>query len=122
MDIEQDQAAISKLVDAFVSESKKQYEASCNGHFRIANKAYDTVSSLFEEIKAFGDHGREALFQITNHPDPSVALMAADYSMEYKPKECMAVYKKIAKLPGLIGFEAQQGLKFNIGNWKKLIK
>lgn len=112
-----EQSEIKELVEAFALESKKQYEASCDGKFRIANKTTDKINLLFAKIKTFGDNGRESLFKLTNDTDPSVALMAAAYSMKYKPKECIAIYKRIAKLPDLIGFMAQQGLK-NTDNWQ----
>jgi hypothetical protein len=99
------------LLAEFAEAARKQHAASEQGDYRAANGQTDRMHELFQEIKAHGDTGRQALLHLVNSTDAPVSLAAASYSVSIAPVVCRAAFRRVAKQRGLIGFIAQQALK-----------
>nr|WP_284694621.1 hypothetical protein [Geomonas sp. Red32] len=110
------QEKIEKVVGWFAKAALRHAEAM---------EAYDdeAASAQVQELTRFyaavvREGGLEAFFVLLEDPAPPVAGMAAVFAMRESPDRCIAVLKRIAKLPGLIGFRAQVALeRWESGEW-----
>lgn len=106
------------LIAKFTQAAKNHYEASLNGDWRTANKEAATIRKTVSKLGSLGVSGKEALLAQTDSQDFSVASMAAVYSLKYATEKSISVLARIAKEPGLLGFEAEQALqRWNEGEW-----
>jgi hypothetical protein len=97
----------------------KHYEASLIGDWRTANKNAAIIGKTVKKLRSLGDEGRETLLSQSESEELSISAMAAVYSLKYAPEKSLSVLNRIAKEPGLIGFEAGQAiLRWNEGTWK----
>ena len=109
---------IEVLVEKFIRAAKNHYVASLAGDWIIANREAKTIRKTIKKIKDLGENAREALLVQTESKDLAVSAMAAVYSLNYAPEESISVLTRIAKEPGLIGFEADQALqRWKEGEW-----
>jgi len=57
--------------------------------------------------------------QVALTEDEPAAGMAAAYSLKYDPDRSLTVLKRLAKDPGLLGFEASETIKrWKSGEWQ----
>lgn len=112
------QEKIDDLIVKFTQAAKNHYEASLNGDWRTANKEAATIRKTVMKLRSLDACGKEALLAQADNQDPSVASMAAVYSLKYATKKSISVLARVAKEPGLLGFEAEQALqRWNEGEW-----
>ncbi|MHA7630653.1 DUF2019 domain-containing protein [Corallococcus sp. M7] len=78
----------------------------------------DRYIAAFDELRARGDEGREALCVLLSHPRMDVRTTAAAFLLRYRTPEARAVLEAAAKGEGLVAFGAQQSLKgWEEGTW-----
>ncbi len=112
------QRQIDKLVAHFVKAARKHYEATMTGNWRETNKQAKRIRKAFQGIRKIGENARQALLAQTENQDLAVASMAATYSLKCNTQQAQTVLQRIAKEPGIIGFEAQQALqRWKEGDW-----
>jgi len=110
---------INNLIEIFSSAAKNHYEASLIGDWRTANKKAAIIRKTVKKLRSLGDEAREALLAQSDSEELSISAMAAVYSLLYSPEKSISVLARIAKEPGLIGFEAEQALqRWREGTWK----
>lgn len=110
---------ISKLINLFTQSSQLHYQASLDGDFRTANKQVSKINKIHKSLIKFGQDGRDALLALVEDKDPSVAAMAAAYSLKHNPETCIRVLKCLSSRPDLLGFQAKHALiRWNKGEWK----
>ena len=109
---------VEELIEKFVQAAKSHYVASLAGDWRTANKEAAKIRKTIKTLRSHGENAREALLAQTDNQDLSVSAMAAAYSLKYAPEKSISVLIRIAKEPGLIGFEAGQALqRWKEGEW-----
>ena len=111
--------SLEKILNVFIEASIKHNAAIMQGDWKTANLQAKRIHKSFLEIINIGRYGREALLKFVDHTDPSVAAMAATYSLKYNAEKSLSVLRKISKDPGLIGLRAGQSIKnWESGTWE----
>jgi hypothetical protein len=109
---------VEELIEEFTQAAKSHYVASLAGDWRTANKEVAKIRKTIKRLRSLGENARVALLAQTDSQDLSVSSMAAVYSLKYAPEKSISVLTRIAKEPGLIGFEAEQALqRWKEGEW-----
>jgi len=84
-----------------------------------ANRQAFLISRLFAGIVTHGIAGRAGLLVLLTSEQPAVAGMAAVYSLRFAPQEALAVLRRIAGEPGLLGFRAGMAIeRWDRGEWE----
>ncbi len=74
---------------------------------------------VFRKVVELGTPVRDELLKLLDHENPVVAKSAATFSLKYATERSTEVLKRIAKEPGIVGFEAQQALlRWQEGSWQ----
>jgi hypothetical protein len=109
---------VDGLIERFSQAAKRHYVASLAGDWRTANKEAVLIRETIQRLRNLGEPARDALLAQTDNQDLSVSSLAAVYSLKYAPDKSISVLTRIAKEPGLIGFEAKQALQRWVeGQW-----
>ena len=82
-----------------------------NISYREVNKQYRILAKALEQLRCRGPDAQLALLGLLDDPDPSVRGWAARDALEFAPQQAEACLAELAKLPGLIGFDAEMVLK-----------
>ena len=83
-----------------------------------ANRHALIIRRLYHEITGWGEAGREELLVLIGSSHKEVAGMAAVYSLRFRPERCVAVLRRLAAEPGLLGFRASVALeRWERGEW-----
>ncbi|NJM39409.1 MAG: hypothetical protein HC853_00885 [Anaerolineae bacterium] len=110
---------LQEHLDDFQTAVIGQREALLKGDWRTGNPLAKKYDAAFRKIIEYGEEGRNALLALTEHPNVSVAEMAAVYSLKYNPEQCLNVLRRLSSEPGLIGFGAQQAIqRWEEGSWQ----
>lgn len=111
-------ARIQKLVDMFARAVIEQTEAMKRIDTRTGNRWARRGHRTFEELRQFGDRGRESLTQLFSHERADVRVMAACYLLRYRTKESLRVLRTESRGQGSIAFGASEALlRWNEGAW-----
>ena len=110
--------ALEDLVQNFASSVAGQADAIQAGDPKKGNVLARRYIAAFEQIRGYGDPGREALAALLTHQNRDVRVMAAAYLIRYCEKLAKAVLKREAKGSGLTAFGAKQALqRWKEGTW-----
>lgn len=102
------QEKVTKLVEWFVRAALRHADAMEELSQEAAAEEVRSLNRFYLALQREG--GIETFLRLLDHPDPKVAGMAAVYARGEAPERCKAVLKRIAGLPGLMGFRAQAAL------------
>ncbi|MBN8469960.1 DUF2019 domain-containing protein [Corallococcus exiguus] len=106
------------LVRQFADNVAAQTDAIWQGDAKTGNRCAKKYISAFEQLRAHGDTGREALTELFSHPRMDVRVMAAAYLLRYRTHEAREVLMEAAKGEGFVPFKAGQTLKrWDEGTW-----
>lgn len=109
---------LEELVEQFARHVQAETEAGWKGDARAANKHVDEYLAVFDELRAHGDAGRNALAALFTHPRMDVRVSAAAFLLRHRTEESKAVLEEAARGTGMVPFEAQQALKrWEEGTW-----
>lgn len=107
---------IEDLVKTFAVEVENQARALDPN---VGNRHAKAYVAAFNDLRAIGDEGREALTTLFAHRDPNVRTMAAAFLLRYCEPRARAVLEKEAKQKGLVAFSASQALmRWDEGTWE----
>ncbi len=110
---------IQRLLVNFAEASRIHYDALMAGNSRTANVQAKKINKSFLELTNLGVDARNALLNLVDTETLPIAAMAAVFSLKFSPERALATLQKIAKEPGLIGFEARQAIKrWTEGSWQ----
>ena len=110
---------IDKLIEDFSAAARKHYEATMQGRWQETNRQARNISRAFHKIIEAGDRARQALLAQMYNDDLAVAKTAAVFSLKYDTERSLEVLQRIAKVPGIIGFGAEQAiLRWEEGEWQ----
>ena len=109
-------------LEELVREFAENVAAQTDAIFKVGadpeDKHGDRYIAAFEELRARGNKGREALSVLLKHPRVDVRTTAAAFLLRYRPAEARAVLEEVAQGEGLVAFGAQQTLKgWEEGTW-----
>nr|WP_242544099.1 DUF2019 domain-containing protein [Corallococcus sp. NCSPR001] len=106
------------LVRLFADNVAAQTDAIWQGDAKAGNRHAKKYISAFEQLRALGNTGREALTVLFSHPRMDVRVMAAAYLLRYRTHEAREVLMEAARGEGLVPFKAGQALKrWEEGTW-----
>jgi len=110
---------LTLLLHRFAVTAKAHHEALETMDQEGVNTHAGMISGLHRSILGEGENGREALLSLIDDSNPVVAGMAAVYSIRYNSGRCLAVLKRVALEPGLLGFRAGVAVeRWESGEWQ----
>jgi len=113
------ESKIALLIEKFAQSARNHYNATLVGDWRSANKEANNIKKIYKNLQKMGIPAREALLAQIDNEDVSVSAMAAAYSLRYAPDKSLSALKRLATIPGLIGFEAKQAImRWKEGTWQ----
>lgn len=86
-------ALVAKFEHAVLEQERSLAEADSRG----ANRAARECTRAFEDLRSFGDSGREALTRLLDHPEPGVRINAAACLLPYARERAMKVLRSAAR-------------------------
>ncbi|GLT08390.1 hypothetical protein ACFQFQ_16870 [Sulfitobacter porphyrae] len=98
--------------DLLVRYRNAAYEhsiASADGRYKVANKAYDEIQSILEEISL--SNRDDELFELYEDAEPGVQLWAATHTLEIDSLRAEQKIKELVNDPSIIGLSAQMTLR-----------
>lgn len=98
---------LSRLLERFARAARSHHNALESLDEGAANRQATILTRLAAGILQKGDDGVVGLVTLTRDPDPVVAGMAAVYLLTSERELALAVLRKVADEPGLIGFRAR---------------
>ena len=110
---------VDDLAQEFADNVAAQTDAIVNGDAKKGNKHARYYIEIFEQLKAIGDIGRDALLPLLEHERADVRITAAAFLLRYRTQEAKSVLEKEAKGQGMPAFEASECLKrWEEGTWQ----
>jgi len=114
----QQQEKVAKLISWFVKAALRHAEAMEAMQEEEAVVQVECLDRFYAALKR--EDGMERFLALLDHEEPAVAGMTAVYAMREAPQRCSATLRRIAKMPGLIGFRAQAALdRWESGEWPR---
>ena len=98
---------LSRLLVRFARAARSHHNALDSLDEGAANRQATILACLAAGILQEGDAGVAGLVTLTRDPDPVVAGMAAVYLPPSERELALAVLRRVADEPGLIGFRAR---------------
>ncbi len=109
---------LTRLLHRFATAAAAHHRALEEMDEERANTHTHMIAGLYRSIIATGESGRQALLELVDDSDPAVAGMAAVYSIRYDNKRCLSALKRVAAMPGLLGFRARIAIeRWESGEW-----
>ncbi|QAT82390.1 hypothetical protein EJ065_0785 [Corallococcus coralloides] len=109
-------------LESLVREFAENVAAQTDAIFQVGTDPEDKHGgryiAAFDELRARGNEGREALCILLKHPRMDVRVAAASFLLRYRTAEAKAVLDEVAQRKGFFAFEAGQALKrWEEGTW-----
>lgn len=98
---------LTRLLQRFVSAVTMHFRALEEMDEERANSGAHMIDGLYRSIIGIGESGRQALLALVDDSNPVVAGMSAVYSIRSDSERSLAALRRVALLPGLLGFRAQ---------------
>ena len=109
-------APIQELIESYRAAAQRHATASASGRHRVANRNFDSLATLYRELKSRGDPGRNALRSLLRDAVSAVRMWAAAHSLEFAAEEAEPVLLALATgAPGPLRLSAEMTLR----QWQK---
>ncbi|HEX5744909.1 MAG TPA: DUF2019 domain-containing protein [Archangium sp.] len=103
------------LIEQARTLSAERWPAIHAGKPKEANRMYDLLVAIRQELRARGSDAQRHLLKLLDDPDPGTRCWAAGSILEFAPAEGERVLTEIIKhVDGLVGFSATRTLE----QWK----
>lgn len=110
---------LARLLSRFSAAAMAHHEALEAMDEVRANTHAHMLAGLYEAVLREGPSGQSGLLGLVDSDSPEVAGMAAVYSMNVNPEMCLAVLRRVATEPGLLGFRASVVVeRWEAGTWE----
>jgi len=110
---------LARLLQRFATTATAHFQALEEMNEEQANTCARMIAGLHRSIIDTGENGRQALLEMVDDNDPVVAGMAAVYSIRYDSKRSLSTLRRVALVPGLLGFRAQIAIeRWESGEWR----
>ena len=110
---------LARLLIRFCAAATAHHEALEAMDEERANSHARMIAGLYEALLREGPSGQAGLLALVDSDSPMVAGMAAVYSMDANQEMCLAVLRRVATEPGLLGFRASVAIeRWEAGEWE----
>lgn len=110
---------LQRLLKRFAAAAEAHATALETMDAASAERHVVMLDKLFAAIVHSSPAGREALLQLAEDYDGAAAGMAAVYSLRYRSERALAVLRRLAAKPGLLGFRASVAVeRWEQGEWE----
>ncbi|AAR35946.1 hypothetical protein KIP69_12450 [Geobacter sulfurreducens] len=106
---------LSILIGRFTAAATAHGEALEAMDAGRADRHATMLARLYREIAAFGAAGRAGLLDAAERGTGAAAGMAAVYSLSHDAPRSLAILRRLAREPGLLGFRASVAIE----RWEK---
>lgn len=111
-------AKIENLVREFAENVAAQTDAIGRGDSKSGNKHAKRAIKAFQQLRGYGNEGRDALVPLMHHGRNDVRGHAAAFLLRHRFEEASQVLRALASGVGLAAFEAQETLaRWEEGTW-----
>lgn len=93
--------SVSDLLEAYASAAAAHGRASLSGNHPVANRRYDEIADLRNEIFARGAAARQEFLTLLRHADAFVRAWAGAHSLEIDPKRAVSTLEELSRGRGL---------------------
>jgi hypothetical protein len=106
------------LLKRFAAAARAHHEAVEAMNEARANAHARKIAALHQALRVEGAPGLDGMLALVDDESPEVAGMAAVYVLHLHPDRCLAVLRRIAAEPGLLGFRAGVAVeRWETGEW-----
>jgi hypothetical protein len=105
---------ISSLLDDYVKAAIAHGQATRNGEYQTANRAYETIAGIYRELRSRGLEAQGNLLVLLNHEDVAVRSWAASHALEFAPDKGCPVLEALGQRQDIWRGKATATLK----EWK----
>jgi hypothetical protein len=113
------EVGLDLLVKKFAEAVMHQKDAIKRADPKAANEHAKDQLAAFDELRAHGNAGREALTVLFDHESADVRVSAAAFLLRYCESRARAVLETEARRKGLPAFAASQALtRWEDGEWE----
>ena len=110
---------LERLLSRFSAAATAHHEALEAMDEERANAHARMIAGLYDVLRSEGRSGQAGLLALIDSDSPVVAGMAAVYSLNVNPTLCLAVLRRVASEPGLLGFRASVVVeRWELGTWE----
>jgi hypothetical protein len=110
---------LDELVRVFAAAVIAQEDAIDAGDSETGNRHAKRYLDAFEELRTYGDRGRDALSELLSDGDARVRVMAAAFLLRHCGQRARSVLEAEARGKGLTAFSASQALmRWDEGSWR----
>ncbi|WP_225411830.1 DUF2019 domain-containing protein [Stigmatella hybrida] len=104
------------LIEKYRAASAEHGRATDGGNAKAANREFDNLVALRQELRFRGEEGWQRLRSLLRDPEPGTRYWAATFLLDFVPHEAEPVLDELASVPkSLVGFSAEMVLK----KWKE---
>ena len=101
-----------RLVEEVKARSAKRGHAMREGPAREANRQFDILVAIHQEIRARGLEAQRQLLSLLKDPEPATQCWVAIYALEFAPEEAEPVLEEIRRTQkNFMGSEARGALE-----------
>jgi hypothetical protein len=112
------EARLQRLLHRFILAARAHHAALEALDAERAETHARMLAGLHETLAGYGEPGLEKLLELVDSNDPVVAGMAAVYSLRLDSGHCLAILRRLATEPGLLGFRASMAVeRWESGEW-----
>jgi len=103
------------LLQHYVSVAIAHSNATRTANYHAANSQYDTLQTIYRELRSRGASVQRTLLALLDHPNNGVRGWAAFHALEFASKEAEPVLEDLSKMSGIEGFTWEVTLE----EWRK---
>jgi len=108
------EALIQEFGDCVAAQSRCIEE----GDAKTGNAYAERYAAAFDQLRKYGNAGRNALAMLMDDGRADVRVMAAAFLLRHSEEKALSVLRREAQAPGLVGFGAEQALeRWKDGTW-----
>jgi hypothetical protein len=104
---------VQSAIELFEKSAKRHEDATEQGNYIAANKAYKEISTIIEFLKS--ENAITFLKNLFNSPSISVRMWSATYLLATNESEAIKILEEISIGPGIYSLDAETTLS----EWKK---
>lgn len=109
---------VERLLHRFILAAQAHHAAMESFDEERASAQARMIAGLHQSLVREGRYAEVKLLELVDNGDPAVAGMAAVCSLRLDSSRCLAVLRRVAKEPGLLGFRAEMAVaRWESGEW-----
>jgi len=106
---------MKELIDRYLRAADTYGKATVEGNHKAANAAHETLSFIWEQLRALGPEAIRDLLPLLVDPHEWVRCWAAAHLLQFSPADAEPVLETLAAAKGLAAMDA----RIILANWRR---